>query len=272
MTPGDWGIEALWQALQPLSPGLSVELVEEIGSTNAELVERLRRLASSPAAADPQALLPTVLVALRQTQGRGRLGRQWASTPGASLTFSLSLPVRRADWSGLSLAVGLAVAQALDPAGTTLGLKWPNDLWRRDALGVGRKLGGVLIEALSLGDTRMAVIGVGLNVLPQALDLPTAALVEDWPDATAPAALARVLPVLLRTLATFEQQGFAALAAGYAARDLLRGLSVTTTDAVCPRGQALGVAPDGALRLLANGVEHQIVSGEVSVRPAPNAP
>jgi BirA family transcriptional regulator, biotin operon repressor / biotin---[acetyl-CoA-carboxylase] ligase len=267
LTPGDWGIEALWQALQPVSPGLSVELVEEIGSTNVALVERLRKLASQPASLDPQALAPTLLVAMRQTQGRGRLGRSWVSAPHSALTCSLSLPIARADWSGLSLAVGLALAQALDPAGTELGLKWPNDLWRLDARCVGRKLGGVLIEALTVGSTRMAVIGIGLNVQPQALDLPTGALEEFWPEATPPAVLARVMPALLRALANFEQAGFAGVADDYARRDLLQGRWLSTTDPACPAGESLGVAADGALRLLAQGVEHRVVSGEISVRP-----
>jgi BirA family biotin operon repressor/biotin-[acetyl-CoA-carboxylase] ligase len=261
-------MEDLWVALQALSPGLSVELVEELGSTNLELVERLRRLAGTAAAADPQALLPTLLVAKRQTQGRGRLGRQWLSAPGGSLTFSLSLPIRRADWSGMSLVVGLALAQALDPAGTELGLKWPNDLWRRDAACIGRKLGGILIEGLTLGETRMAVIGIGLNVLPQTLDLPTGAISEFWPEATPPAVLARVVPGLLHAVARFEQTGFADLAGDYQARDLLRGHWLSTTDPACPQGEALGVAGDGGLRLLADGREHRIVSGEISVRPA----
>ena len=78
-------------------------------------------------------------MAEQQTAGRGRQGKAWWSEAGASLTFSLGLPLAPGDWSGLSLAVGLALADALDPlpgAGLAspagppprLGLKWPNDL------------------------------------------------------------------------------------------------------------------------------------------------
>ena len=75
-------------------------------------------------------LAPCLLVAERQTAGRGRHGRPWRSTPGASLTFSLAWPLTRADLSGLSLAVGVALADALDATATPrIGLKWPNDLW-----------------------------------------------------------------------------------------------------------------------------------------------
>ena len=67
-----------------------------------------------------------------------------------------------------------------------IGLKWPNDLWLLDGPGRGRKLGGVLIETVAVGERRMSVVGVGLNVLPQpvALDLSSgyACLQELQPD------------------------------------------------------------------------------------------
>ena len=108
-----WGAEALWQALVPLLPGLSIEVVQSIASTNTELAERLRNAArvTRPAGDRREGrvddLSPQLLVAIDQTAGRGRLGRHWRSAPGSSLTFSLALPLQRADWSGLSLAVGL---------------------------------------------------------------------------------------------------------------------------------------------------------------------
>ena len=93
---------------------------------------------------------PILLVAERQTAGRGRLGRTWVSAassgqePIASLTFSLGIALEPQDWSGLSLAVGLSLAQSLHPA---LQLKWPNDVWWKD-----RKLAGILIETASVGE------------------------------------------------------------------------------------------------------------------------
>jgi BirA family biotin operon repressor/biotin-[acetyl-CoA-carboxylase] ligase len=192
-----WGAEALWQQLQPLLPGLSVEVLARAESTNTVLLERARVLGGdrdapisrpgeldSAVAGGPTPLgrrgadvQPCLLVAEQQTRGRGRLGRDWVSSTGASLTFSLALPLAPADWSGLSLAVGLALAEALEPlpqagagAPPRLRLKWPNDLWLVDdpaAPGRGRKLGGILIETVSVGQRRMCVVGVGLNVLPQ---------------------------------------------------------------------------------------------------------
>ena len=224
-----------------------------------------------------------------QTRGRGRQGKPWYSSPGASLTFSLSLPFTPADWSGLSLAVGLAVAEALDPAPAgqppAIGLKWPNDLLLMDTAGgatgpgdaaaLGRKLGGILIETVAMGPRRMAVIGIGLNVLPQALkdlSLGYACLAELLPQADAPQVLARIAEPLVRTLQAFQRQGFAPLQARYAARDALAGRAVTTTLDGVPAGIAEGVDSDGALLVRAGGVCHRVASGEVTVRVDTGAP
>ncbi len=290
-----WGAEALWEQLAPLLPGLSVEVVARTDSTNTQLLERARRAGARDEdttsrthgrrAGDAQ---PCLLVAEAQTRGRGRQGKPWFSSPGASLTFSLSLPFSPADWSGLSLAVGVAVAEALDPvpAGQprSIGLKWPNDLMLMDAAfaagdtaegrgdaasGVGRKLGGILIETVAVGQRRMAVIGIGLNVLPQSLkdlSLGYACLTELLPQIDAPQALARIAEPLVRTLNAFQRHGFAPLQAHYAARDALAGRTVTTTLEAVPVGVAEGVDASGALLVRAGTERHRIGSGEVTVR------
>jgi BirA family biotin operon repressor/biotin-[acetyl-CoA-carboxylase] ligase len=225
-----------------------------------------------------------MLVAIDQTAGRGRLGRRWHATPGSSLTFSLALPLHRDDWSGLSLAVGLAVAEALDPAGRRIGLKWPNDLILcdpADASGAaageckpwrhGRKLGGILIESVPVGAQRAAVVGIGINVLPQPVaeaDYGAAALAELWPDATPQDALARIGEPLVRALLAFDRHGFAPMREAYARRDTLLGQPVRTTDAEMPEGVADGVDADGALKVACGGQIRRVVSGEVSVRLA----
>jgi BirA family biotin operon repressor/biotin-[acetyl-CoA-carboxylase] ligase len=286
-----WGAEALWEQLEPLLPGLSVEVVARSTSTNTALLERarvlvepatdevvqVRRSVESAAfgrrAADVQ---PCLLVAEHQTGGRGRMGRTWQSSPGASLTFSLSLPMNPPDWSGLSLAVGVALAEALEPGGTQrIGLKWPNDLWLLDGdaesgAPVGRKLGGVLIETVTAGNTRLAVIGVGLNVLPQPTDDELgsgyACVQELNPLASAPEVLAQVAAPLVKALQGFDRAAFAPFAERFAARDLLRGRTITTTQPNLPEGVAEGVSPVGAL-LVRNAAGLQSVnSGEVSVR------
>jgi BirA family transcriptional regulator, biotin operon repressor / biotin---[acetyl-CoA-carboxylase] ligase len=273
-TPLHWAAESLWQALQPVLPGAHVEVAAQLDSTNTQLLARARR---------PDAdLAPCLLVAEAQTAGRGRLGRGWASTPGRSLTFSLGLPLAPAHWGGLSLAVGVALAEALEPAPGAepqLLLKWPNDLWLRDARAPagGRKLGGVLIETVAVGARRVAVIGVGLNVLPGAADSPggeaplahgAASLHELDAAASAPAALAAVALPLARAVARFEREGLAPFRAGYAARDLLRGRAVTLSGGESLEGVADGIDEQGALRVQAGGLCRLVSSGEASVRLA----
>jgi BirA family biotin operon repressor/biotin-[acetyl-CoA-carboxylase] ligase len=135
----------------------AVEVVEAIGSTNAELVARA-------AADEPEGL---VLVAEHQQAGRGRLDRSWTSPPRAGITVSVLLrpdvPAARRAW--LSLLTGVALAEAVsEVAGVRTSLKWPNDLLAPD----GAKLAGILAE--STGSA--VVVGVGLNVSTRADELP----------------------------------------------------------------------------------------------------
>ena len=286
-----WNAEALWQQLDPLLPGLSVEILAVTASTNTALLDRarvvhesklddgnvlVRRSVESGAfgrrAADVQ---PALLVAEHQTAGRGRQGRNWESASGASLTFSLGLPMVVSDWSGLSLAVGVALSEAIDPltgAGTphAVGLKWPNDLWRVDASPVGRKLGGVLIETVAAGAQRFVVVGVGLNVLPfraDGLASGFASMQELDAGITAPVLLARILVPLVQALKQFEVEGFRAFADRFAARDVLRGRRVRSVRGETVEGIAAGVSEFGALLLQTDDGLKTVASGEVSVRP-----
>jgi BirA family biotin operon repressor/biotin-[acetyl-CoA-carboxylase] ligase len=266
-----WPAEAIWEAVSPLLPDVTVEILPEIDSTNTELMRRARA----------GRLEPVLLVAETQTAGRGRLGRAWLSEaagtegpmvdreapagarPGtlASLTFSLGLPLDPVDWSGLSLAVGVSVAESLHPA---IGLKWPNDLWWQD-----RKLGGILIETATLGEQRYVVIGVGLNVAPRAaggLATPPAALQELMPGLSAPEALGRLAAPLVQAVKAFEGLGFAPFRVRFEARDVLRDREVTLSDGL--RGTAHGVSEDGALLVHTVSGMKLVTSSEVSVRPA----
>ena len=291
-----WGVESLWQQLLPLLPGLSVEVVERTVSTNSALLERAR-VVSRPDPDDADVVIqrsvesrafgrrstdvqPCLLVAEHQTGGRGRQGRAWHSARGASLTFSLSLPLDLADWSGLSLAVGIAVADALDPlapgATPRIGLKWPNDLWLMDRFTPterrGRKLGGVLIETVAAGPRRLAVIGIGLNVLPMPdveASTGVACVQELDPQADAPGVLARIALPLVQMLKDFERTGFAPCVARFAARDLLAGQAVRTTSGAVAEGVAEGVDAQGALCVRTVDGLRQVTSGEVSVRLDP---
>jgi BirA family biotin operon repressor/biotin-[acetyl-CoA-carboxylase] ligase len=222
-----------------------------VGSTNTELMQRARAGQTEP----------ILLVAETQTAGRGRQGRDWVSQRGDSLTFSVGLPLAPRDWSGLSLAVGLSLAESLHPH---IGLKWPNDLWVQ-----GRKLGGILIEASSIGGVSYLVIGVGLNIQAQSaegLRTPPAALVDWLPGITAADALGRVAEPLILAVQQFASEGFAPLQARFHARDVLQGQTVNTSDGL--EGQCLGVNAQGALQLQTPAGTVGIISSEVSVRPA----
>ena len=317
-TPGghglDWDVERLHLQLSQVMPNLAVEVVSKIASTNTALLERarvtnrlsgdfdmdgLRRLPQGTAFGRRNAdYQPCLLVAEQQTHGRGRHGRSWQAQPGASLTFSLAIPLAPADWSGFSLAVGVALAEALDPAGGRdatgnspsrpwIGIKWPNDLWLMPpagAAGSGRKLGGLLIETVSAGSLKLAVVGVGLNVLPMSLDEEQvssgfACVHELDATATAPAVLARVALPLVEALQQFARNGLAGFAERFAARDVLRGLQVIAGVGVGGEagaaaaeggtgGVADGVAGNGALRLITADGLREVISGEVSVRLA----
>ena len=299
--PIRWGAEALWRQLVPLLPGLSVDVVPRVLSTNTSLLERARAApdARDNAGADSADVVvrrsvesgafgrravdlqPCLLVAEHQSAGRGRQGRPWQSLPGASLTFSLGLPLAATDWSGLSLAVGVALCEALEPAGTAgprIGLKWPNDLWLMDGplLGAapGRKLGGILIETVAAGSQRLVVIGIGLNVLPfDAAEANTgfASLHELDAAATSPTVLAKIALPLVQALQLFEREGFAAFAERFAAHDLLCGRTVRTTSPEVPEGIARGVSLHGALLVQSASGIASVASGEVSVRLAPGA-
>ena len=247
-----WPAEAIWEAVAPTLPGFTVELLPQIDSTNTELMRRARAGQCEP----------VLLVAEAQTAGRGRLGRHWSggTTVGDSLTFSLGLPLQMADWSGLSLAVGVSVASSLHPA---LQLKWPNDVCLH-----GRKLAGILIETASVGATRFAVIGVGVNIAPRdALGLATAPawLQELLPGIDAPQTLSRLAAPLVQAVLRFEAQGFAPFMDAFQARDALAGRSVTLSDGTA--GEARGVDGNGALLVHTPAGLKKISSSEVSVRP-----
>ncbi|MGE4331096.1 biotin--[acetyl-CoA-carboxylase] ligase [Diaphorobacter sp.] len=273
-TPAHWPAEDIWQAIAPLLPGFTVEVLPHIDSTNTELMRRARG----------GLLEPTLLVTEEQTAGRGRLGRDWHSAAyqgtGAvpALTFSLGLPLAPHDWSGLSLAVGVSVAESLQPVLPPAGsgqprilLKWPNDLWTDD----GRKLGGILVETASLagasgtaGEPRYVVVGIGLNVLPvltQGLRTPPACLREVDATLTAARALQRIAAPLVQALLGFAEHGFAPFQARFARRDLLAGRAVTLSDST--QGTAHGVTDDGTLLVhTARGMQ-PVTSAEISVRP-----
>jgi biotin-[acetyl-CoA-carboxylase] ligase BirA-like protein len=177
---------------RPGSLWRSLEVVDEIGSTNAALAD----------AAAQDAPEGTVLVAEHQVSGRGRLDRTWTSPPRAGITVSFLLrpdvPAARRGW--LPLLTGVALAEAVaEVVGVLPSLKWPNDLLARDGL----KLAGILAEAVtSPGNPSAVVVGVGLNVSTTAEELPdTGTSLSRITGSTVDRA-----PVLLAFLRAMEQR------------------------------------------------------------------
>ena len=259
-------IAAIADALGPLARRFDIDVLDRCDSTNAVLLARAE--AGAPSG--------TVVIANEQTAGRGRRGRSWFASPGDSLTFSLLWRFAPGTTpAGLSLAVGLAVADALtDVTGGTQGagaddtaLKWPNDILKD-----GRKLGGILVE-LQPGAPHAAVIGIGLNLrlaasMPDELRAASAAL--DLADADPNVLYASLLSHLLERLEQFAGAGFAPMREAWTARHAFQDAAVVlSADFGAPRqGICRGVDTDGALLLERDGRIERVLSGEVSLRPA----
>ena len=241
-----------------------------VDSTNAELLRQ-----SAPARG------ARVLLAERQTGGRGRRGRSWASPLAGNLYGSVLRTFGRglAGIGGLGIAAGVAAAEALCGLGYPVGLKWPNDLVvvSGDRGGPLRKLGGLLVEGGGehAGPVR-AVVGIGINVrMPAAaaatIDQPWTDLAALDPDAASRNTLATaLLAVLLPALARFDRDGLAPFLPRFAACDVLAGRAVVV-EAGDRRftGTAAGIAADGGLRVrLDAGGDRVVHAGEVSVRAA----
>lgn len=245
--------------LGPVTVRFDVDCLNTCDSTSSTLMQRAASGAPSGA----------VLVADRQTAGRGRRGRTWLSAPEASLTFSLlwrfSGPV--SSLAGLSLAVGVAVAKALEALGTRgVGLKWPNDVLLNDA-----KLAGILVDLLTERRGTAAVIGIGLNLGAPAeeFSLPAAGLddaLDPVPDRHA--ILAQMLIALAEILDRFALGGFATLQLEWQSRHAWQGRAarLLQDDGSEIAGICLGADEDGALLIETATGMRRFLSGDVSLR------
>lgn len=242
-----------------LARRFDIDALATCASTNAELLARAEAGAASG----------TVLIAERQTAGRGRRGRTWFSSPGDSLTFSLFWRLAPGTApGGLSLAAGVAVARALATCGADrCVLKWPNDI----LLG-GRKLGGILVELLP-GAPHAAVIGIGINLklpdgMPADVRAASAAFVDAAPLPPVEELYAALLTQLAHVLDAFAAGGFAALRNDWMARHAHQDTPVRLdSDFAPPRyGLCRGVDEDGALLIEHEGRVERVLSGEISLR------
>lgn len=250
--------------LAELAGRFDVDALDSCDSTSSELLRRAE--AGAPAG--------SVVVADRQSAGRGRRGRVWLSAPENSLTFSVlwRFPGSMARLGGLSLVVGVALVRALEGLGARgVGLKWPNDLLLATAEGQA-KVAGVLVELASDRRGSQAVIGIGLNLLQPSGELPqpAAGLAQaGLPGVDRHLLLAAILRELADVLDRFAADGFAALRPQWQQRHVWQGQLVRILGETEPPlvGTCLGVDEDGALLLDTAAGTQRIYSGDVSLRP-----
>ncbi|CAM2182337.1 BirA family transcriptional regulator, biotin operon repressor / biotin---(acetyl-CoA-carboxylase) ligase [Paraburkholderia sacchari] len=275
----------------PAANDWPIEIVEETGSTNADLMTRLKAL---PHRANALAR-PIVRVAYLQTAGRGRRGRSWVAQPGDALLFSIGcvLPRPIEGLAGLSLAIGSALVDGLRTlpvaAPGQIALKWPNDV-----LLEGDKLVGILVEtAWSTADATAVVIGIGTNVRhPEALAAKVDALNADpasqqaapvpgavptalsrvWPAANLTDVLAAELNALESALQRFGAAGFAPFQARWNACHAYAGREVALYEqgAEVLRGVAVGVDESGQLLVDTAHGREAVTTGDISLRLAGN--
>lgn len=255
---------AIERGLGAAAGRFALDIRDTVDSTNTALAERAAKGAPGG----------TVIAAEWQAAGRGRLGRAWHAGVGEALTFSLLWRSARgaAALSGLTLAIGVALARALESAGVDgVALKWPNDvLWR------GSKLAGILAELQgdALGPTAV-VIGVGINMrLSDATRTRIGQAATDLESATGAAPdrnrlLAGVLIELDRMLEAFGRDGFAPLRNEWQRLHAQQDKRVTLTLPGGARrsGRARGVAEDGTLLLETAAGTQRFHSGEITLRP-----
>lgn len=246
--------------------GRAFEWHAECGSTNDLAGERAR--GGAPAG--------LVVAADAQTAGRGRLGRSWHSPSGANLYFSVVLRPTRpaAEIPSLTLLAGAAVAEALARFTARPRLKWPNDVELRDEAGRRRKIAGILTEMSSAGSSAShVVVGVGINVNgadfpPEIADRATSLRRALGRPVDRLAVLVAVLEALEPLCEAFERRGPAAAVEAFTAHAAFPApCRVTMPGRPQERlaGTALGVDPDGALRLRdETGQIHRVISGEIS--------
>jgi BirA family biotin operon repressor/biotin-[acetyl-CoA-carboxylase] ligase len=242
-------------------PAAPILLLDQTDSTNADARRR----------ADAGETGPLWIVARRQTEGRGRRGRQWESQDGNLFSTLLQLTRKSpAEAAQVTFVAALAIADLLDAYAppSLVTIKWPNDVML-----AGQKASGVLVEsgAHESGGLWLAVgIGVNLAHAPEGTERPATALVHHLRgDVTAPptveAAAATLAGAFDVWMTRWETLGFEPILDAWRARTAgLDGPAVARLGRETVEGIAEGVAPDGALKLrLADGSLRLISAGDV---------
>ncbi len=251
---------------EPGHIGWRIHYYEEVSTTQ----EVARELAAEGAASG------TVVIAERQTAGRGRMGRSWHSPAGAGLytTTILRPAIALAQVARISIMTGVAAAEALETVAPGLvALKWPNDVWLR-----GKKAGGILAEAVTdrCGELVCVLLGLGINVNLAADEIPKelrdkatsvrAALGHPCDRVELAAALFSRLDSRYMEILSGD---FDSIRAAFEQRFALRGKRIAVVDGTTrERGVAVGIDNDGALLLDTDQGVRRILAGDVTVEGA----
>lgn len=214
----------------------------------------------------------TVVMADRQTAGKGRLQRVWQSPPGCNIYLSVILrpTASPSEASRLTLLAGVAIAEAIAsicPAGVTI--KWPNDVLIR-----GRKVCGILAEMATVGGACTVILGIGLNVNirkedfdPGHRDTATSLFEETGRMHCREDVVFLICEWLERSYESFRRKGFAPIREKWIARSDMTGkcIRVLFRDEV-QEGVMAGIDLDGAL-LIADrqGDVRRILAGDATI-------
>ncbi|WP_133079708.1 bifunctional biotin--[acetyl-CoA-carboxylase] ligase/biotin operon repressor BirA [Pseudomonas sp. RL_5y_Pfl2_69] len=282
---------AVWKQLQHLESDLNLSIHKVRGrgyqlAAPLELLE-LDQLAASPwpvaishsldstnaealRAVDRGVTAPFVILAERQTAGRGRRGRKWVSPFAENIYYSLVLRMDGGmrQLEGLSLVVGLAVLSALRAVGVSdAGLKWPNDV-----LVSNKKIAGILLELVGdPADVCHVVLGIGINVnmrVASEVDQAwTSVFLESGVATNRNELVSKLSDSLRMYLKRHELSGFSAIQSEWEQNHLWQGREVSLIAGVHQvNGTVMGIDRQGALRMSVNGEEKVFSGGELSLR------
>ncbi|WP_337155301.1 bifunctional biotin--[acetyl-CoA-carboxylase] ligase/biotin operon repressor BirA [Pseudomonas protegens] len=237
-----------------------IRILDSIDSTNAQALRSI----------EAGSVAPFLVLAERQTVGRGRRGRKWVSPFAENIYYSLVLRMDGGlrQLEGLSLVVGLAVMHTLREYGIPgAGLKWPNDVL------VGqKKVAGILLELVGdPADVCHVVLGIGINVNMQSAE----EIDQEWTSVRLESGkvidrnqlVARLNEVLVSYLERHRLNGFSAIQGEWEQGHLWQGRAVSLVAGVNKvDGVVLGIDRQGALRLSVEGEEKTYSGGELSLR------
>lgn len=242
---------------------VNIDVLHVIDSTNSELKRRLRNRVIDG---------KHVLIAENQLHGRGRRGKVWKSPYGRSIALSVLFTGSRSAeyYHGLSLAVGYFVVQAISKYtdGHDIKIKWPNDIYNK-----GKKIAGVLIEAIHQPNKPIKfIVGIGINIALNhselnSIDQPAGNLIVET-DSSAYTRIAKdIICELFKGFSEFEINGLLPLIPNINNISYLKDMNVDIEgNGQKYSGLVLGINSDGTLSVRIDNVQKKFSSGSVSVR------